>query len=61
MVAVVQVDGKLRDKFEVDVNISEDELLALAMQSEPVKRAIGDKSIANTIVRVPKLVNIATK
>ncbi|WP_138275471.1 leucine--tRNA ligase [Rhodoluna limnophila] len=61
VVAVVQVDGKLRDKFEVDVNISEDELLALAMQSEPVKRAIGDKSIANTIVRVPKLVNIATK
>ncbi|MEY4993067.1 MAG: hypothetical protein RIS82_189 [Actinomycetota bacterium] len=61
VVAVVQVDGKLRDKFEVAVDISEAELQALAMASDSVTRAIADKQIANVIVRAPKLVNIATK
>ena len=61
VVAVVQVDGKLRDKFEVPVDITEDALRELALNSNAVQRAIGDKSIANTIVRAPKLVNIATK
>jgi leucyl-tRNA synthetase len=61
VIAVVQVDGKLRDKFEVPVDISEEALRELAMNSDAVKRAIGEKTVANTIVRVPKLVNIATK
>jgi leucyl-tRNA synthetase len=59
--AIVQVDGKLRDKFEVSVDISEEALREQALNSDAVKRAIGDKSIANVIVRAPKLVNIATK
>ena len=58
--AIVQVDGKLRDKFEVEINISEDALRELALSSESVRRAIGEKSVANVIVRAPKLVNIAT-
>jgi len=58
---VVQVDGKLRDKFDVSVEISEDQLRELAFSSENVKRAIGDKEVANVIIRAPKLVNIATK
>jgi len=61
VVAVVQVDGKLRDKFEVAVDVTEDELRETALKSDAVKRAIGDKTIANIIVRAPKLVNIATK
>ena len=61
LTAVVQVDGKLRDKFEVSASISEDDLRELALGSENVKRAIGDKQIANIIVRAPMLVNIATK
>ncbi|MEN9714339.1 MAG: hypothetical protein RLZZ164_1003 [Actinomycetota bacterium] len=61
LTAVVQVDGKLRDKFDVSVSITEDELRALAMNSENVQRAIGGREIANVIVRAPKLVNIATK
>jgi leucyl-tRNA synthetase len=61
LTAVVQVDGKLRDKFEVSVDISGEELQALALDSYNVKKAIGDKTIANIIVRAPKLVNIATK
>ena len=60
-VAIAQVDGKVRDKFEVSVEISENELRELALASDAVQRAIGDKTIANVIVRAPKLVNIATK
>lgn len=60
VIAVVQVDGKLRDKFEVSVDITEDELRELALSSENVQRAIGDKQVANIIIRAPKLVNIAT-
>ena len=59
--AVVQVDGKLRDKFEVSVTITEEELREKAFASENVQRAIGEKEIANVIIRAPKLVNIATK
>ena len=61
IVAIAQVDGKVRDKFEVAIDISEDDLRNLALSSDAVKKAIGDKEIANVIVRAPKLVNIATK
>lgn len=61
VVAVAQVDGKFRDRFEVDVNISEDQLREIALSSENVQRALAGKEVANVIVRVPKLVNIATK
>ena len=59
--AIVQVDGKLRDKFDVPVDITAADLEALAMKSDAVVRAIADKQVANVIVRAPKLVNIATK
>jgi leucyl-tRNA synthetase len=60
IVAVVQVNGKLRDKFSVPVDITEEQLRKLAMDSELVQRAIGQADIKNVIVRAPKLVNIAT-
>ena len=60
IVAIAQVDGKVRDKFEVPVDITEEALRELALASDAVKKAIGDKQIANVIVRAPKLVNIAT-
>jgi leucyl-tRNA synthetase len=60
LTAVVQIDGKLRDKFEVSPDISEQELEKLAMSSETVKKALEGKSVKNVIVRAPKLVNIAT-
>ncbi|HEY7853819.1 MAG TPA: leucine--tRNA ligase [Aquiluna sp.] len=60
IVAVVQVNGKLRDKFSVPVDISEDELRELALASEQVQKAIGSSEVKNVIVRAPKLVNIAT-
>lgn len=61
VIAIAQVDGKLRDKFEVSASITEDELRELALSSEVIKRAIGDREVANLIVRAPKLINIATK
>lgn len=61
VVAVFQVDGKFRDRLEVSVDISEQELRALALEAENVKRALADKEIATVIVRAPKLVNIATR
>jgi leucyl-tRNA synthetase len=61
VVAIAQVDGKLRDRFEVPSNISEQDLRELALNSEAVRRAIGDKELTQVIVRAPKLVNIATK
>ena len=56
----MQVDGKVRDKFEVSPTIGGDELEALARGSENVARAIGDREIAQVIVRAPRVVNIAT-
>jgi len=60
LTAVVQVNGKLRDKFEVSANITEQELRELAMASSHVQRVLEGKEIKNVIVRAPKLVNIAT-
>ena len=61
IVAVVQVDGKVRDRLEVSPKISSDELEKLARASAGVIRAIGDREIVNVIVRVPRIVNIATR
>jgi leucyl-tRNA synthetase len=59
--AVVQVDGKVRDRLEVSPKIAGDELESLARASAAVQRAIGDREIVNVIVRAPRIVNIATK
>jgi leucyl-tRNA synthetase len=59
--AIIQVDGKVRDRLEVSPLIDSGELEKLARASENVLRAIGDRQIANVIVRAPRVVNIATK
>jgi leucyl-tRNA synthetase len=56
--AVVQVQGKVRDRLEVSPDISEDELRELALASENVQRAMDGRGIRTVIVRAPKLVNI---
>ncbi len=58
---VVQVNGKLRDKIEADESSSEDELKALALNSEKVKEFTDGKTIVKTIVVPKKLVNIVVK
>ncbi len=58
MTAVVQVQGKVRDRLEVSPEIGEDELRELALASENVQRALDGRGIRTVIVRAPKLVNI---
>jgi leucyl-tRNA synthetase len=61
LTAVVQVNGKVRDSFEVSKSIEADELEQLARASHAVQRYIGDREVVKVIVRAPKLVNIAIK
>jgi len=56
--AVVQVQGKVRDRLEVSPDVSEDQLRELALASENVQRALDGRGIRTVIVRAPKLVNI---
>ena len=60
-IAVIQVNGKLRDKFEVPVDISKEELIAKALASDTVARAIGDGEIVQQIASPPKFVNFVVK
>nr|WP_255447754.1 leucine--tRNA ligase [Schumannella sp. 10F1B-5-1] len=59
--AVVQVDGKVRDRLEVAPTISTDDLEKLARDSAAVQRSVGDREIVNVVVRAPRVVSIATK
>jgi leucyl-tRNA synthetase len=58
---VVQVDGKVRDKFDVAPSATEAELEALAMATAGVVRTLEGREVANVIVRAPKIVSITTK
>jgi leucyl-tRNA synthetase len=55
---VVQVNGKVRDRFEVGIDLSEDELVALALASERVQAHVDGAQVRKTIVVPRKLVNI---
>jgi leucyl-tRNA synthetase len=54
---VVQVNGKVRDRFEVEAGLSEDELVARATASERVQAFIDGAPLRKTIVVPRKLVN----
>jgi leucyl-tRNA synthetase len=56
--AVVQVQGKVRDRLEVPADITEDELRELALGTAQVQRTLAGRDIRTVIVRAPKLVNI---
>ncbi|HSG78687.1 MAG TPA: class I tRNA ligase family protein, partial [Acidimicrobiia bacterium] len=58
---VVQVDGKVRDRVEVDVDISDEEATALALASDRVAQYLGGSEPARVIVRAPKLVSVVTR
>jgi leucyl-tRNA synthetase len=55
---VVQVAGKVRDRLEVPPTIEEAALRALALESEPIVRALEGREVRTVIVRAPKLVNV---
>jgi len=54
---VVQVNGKVRDRFEVDAALSEDELVARARESERVRSYLDGGEPRKTIFVAGKLVN----
>lgn len=58
---VVQINGKLRAKLEMDASSSKDEILSRAKSDETVKKWIQDKEIVKEIVVPGKLVNIVVK
>jgi leucyl-tRNA synthetase len=54
---VVQVNGKVRDRFDVDASLSEEELVELATSSPKVQAHINGAQVRKTIVVPRKLVN----
>jgi leucyl-tRNA synthetase len=55
---VIQVNGKVRDKVEVPVTISEDEARELALGREKIRAYLNDKKV-NKVIYIPRrLVNI---
>ncbi|TQL47820.1 leucyl-tRNA synthetase [Homoserinimonas aerilata] len=59
--AVVQVDGKVRDKLEVSPTIDPAELERLALATAGAIRSIAGREVVNVIVRAPKIVSISTR
>ena len=58
---VVQVNGKVKDKIEVDAGLSQDEMKQVALNSEKIKAQTDGKTVVKTIVVPGKLVNIVVK
>ncbi len=58
---VVQVNGKLRDRIEASSEAPEAELLALARESEKVRRHVDGKEVVKEIVVPGKLVNLVVR
>jgi leucyl-tRNA synthetase len=55
---VVQVNGKVRDRFEVDADLPEDELVARALASPRVQAHLNGAEVQKTIIVPGKLVNL---
>ena len=55
---VVQVNGKVRDRIDVDAGIGEDDAVAAALASTNVQAHLGGSEPKKVIARPPKLVNL---
>jgi leucyl-tRNA synthetase len=55
---VIQLDGKLRDRVEVDAGIDESEAARIALGSERIRELLGDAEPRRVVARPPRLVNI---
>jgi leucyl-tRNA synthetase len=58
---IIQVNGKVRDRIDVAVDITDAEAEALALASERVQKHIDGRSPERIVVRVPKLVNVVVR
>ena len=61
VLVVVQVNGKLRDRCEVDRDIDQEQLREIVLTLDNVKRHIEGKTVMKTIVVPNKLVNVVVK
>ena len=58
---VVQVNGKLKSKIDVDESLDNDALKQIALEDSKIKEFISDKEVVKVIVVPKKLVNIVVK
>ena len=58
---VVQVNGKMRDFFEVPTGISEEDAKDLTLKRANVKKWVGDKRVEKTIYVPNRIINIITR
>ena len=60
-IIVIQINGKIRDQFEIEGDKSEDEIINMAENSEKVSQHIKGKEIIRKIYVKDKLVNFVVK
>ena len=58
---VVQVDGRVRDRLTVPVDVAEAEAVRLAMASANVRRHLEGRTLARTVYVPGRLVNVVTR
>ncbi|MBI4546846.1 MAG: leucine--tRNA ligase [Ignavibacteriae bacterium] len=58
---VVQINGKVRSKFPVPINMDEDELKRLVLADQNVKRHLDGKRVVKIVVVKNKLVSLVVK
>ena len=58
---VVQINGKVKDKIEVDEGLDQEQMKQTALDSPKIKAQIEGKTVVKTIVVPGKLVNIVVK
>lgn len=61
MTLVIQINGKVKDKIEVDAEISKEDMEKEALNSDKIKELTNGKTIVKVIVVPKKLVNIVVK
>ena len=55
---IFQVQGKVRGRAEVSLDVTDDALRELALADPGVQRAVAGREVAKVIVRAPRLVNV---
>jgi leucyl-tRNA synthetase len=58
---VVQVNGKLRDRFEVSADITSAQAEDLALSSDKIREWIDGQEVRRVISRPPNLVNVVVE
>ncbi|AEG45488.1 leucine--tRNA ligase [Isoptericola variabilis] len=59
--AVVQVDGRVRDRVTVPADVDADALRAAALATPGVARATAGRDVVRVVVRLPRIVNVVTR